>query len=232
MLILTKVLRAVEFWCMDSPAEKNYRESETAISGLGRRVGQLDTGQTENAEYRGTKPDQSPHPIATRLVLLSSSSKGNLHGHRQSSNRQNSGSASTNATNYLTSSNGVPNSVNSVPTRYTRNNNRCQLKKVHRLNPDDLDMYPILPLYEAIKVKQSYIPDMPTELEKGILQSKPEGELNSIDCSFCFQKIKMTDEVRSIPCFHFFHVACLDPWLLSFGYQCPTCRFNLSQTTT
>ncbi|PVV00264.1 hypothetical protein BB560_005362, partial [Smittium megazygosporum] len=35
--------------------------SQTAISGLGRRVGQLDAGQTENAEYQGTKPDQSPH---------------------------------------------------------------------------------------------------------------------------------------------------------------------------
>ncbi|PVV00096.1 hypothetical protein BB560_005405, partial [Smittium megazygosporum] len=53
----------------------NDSESQTAISGLGRRVGQLDAEQTENSEYQGTKPDQSPHPIAMRLVLLSSSSK-------------------------------------------------------------------------------------------------------------------------------------------------------------
>ncbi|PVV03453.1 hypothetical protein BB560_002064 [Smittium megazygosporum] len=59
----------------------NDSESQTAISGLGRRVGQLDAGQTENAEYQGTKPDQLTHPTATRLVLLSSSSKGSLHGH-------------------------------------------------------------------------------------------------------------------------------------------------------
>ncbi|PVV02387.1 hypothetical protein BB560_003156, partial [Smittium megazygosporum] len=39
----------------------NDSESQTTISGLGRRVGQLDAGQTENAEYQGTKPDQSPH---------------------------------------------------------------------------------------------------------------------------------------------------------------------------
>ncbi|PVV03855.1 hypothetical protein BB560_001666, partial [Smittium megazygosporum] len=58
----------------------NDSESQTAISGLGRRVGQLDAGQTENAEYQGTKPDQSPHPTATRLVLPSSSSKGSPHG--------------------------------------------------------------------------------------------------------------------------------------------------------
>ncbi|PVV04554.1 hypothetical protein BB560_000946, partial [Smittium megazygosporum] len=39
----------------------NASESQTAISGLGRRVGQLDAGQTENAEYQGTKSDQSPY---------------------------------------------------------------------------------------------------------------------------------------------------------------------------
>ncbi|PVV02713.1 hypothetical protein BB560_002826 [Smittium megazygosporum] len=43
---------------MDSPSEKSYRESQTAISGLGRRVGQLDAGQTENAEYQASHPDQ------------------------------------------------------------------------------------------------------------------------------------------------------------------------------
>ncbi|PVV02209.1 hypothetical protein BB560_003337 [Smittium megazygosporum] len=58
---------------------KDDSESQTAISGLGRRVRQLDAGQTENAEYQDTKPDQSPHPTATRLVLFSSSSKGSLH---------------------------------------------------------------------------------------------------------------------------------------------------------
>ncbi|PVV01910.1 hypothetical protein BB560_003653, partial [Smittium megazygosporum] len=49
----------------------NDSESQTAISGLGRRVGQLDAGQTKNAEYQ--------EPTATRLVLPSSSSKGSLH---------------------------------------------------------------------------------------------------------------------------------------------------------
>ncbi|PVV05203.1 hypothetical protein BB560_000282 [Smittium megazygosporum] len=48
---------------MHSLSEKSYRESQTAISGLGRRVGQLDAGQTENTEYQGTKPDQSPHNL-------------------------------------------------------------------------------------------------------------------------------------------------------------------------
>ncbi|PVV03572.1 hypothetical protein BB560_001938 [Smittium megazygosporum] len=44
---------------------RDNSESQAAISGLGPRVGQLDAGQTENAEYQGTKPDQSAH---ARLV--------------------------------------------------------------------------------------------------------------------------------------------------------------------
>ncbi|PVV04874.1 hypothetical protein BB560_000606 [Smittium megazygosporum] len=58
---------------MNSPPGKT-------ISGLGCRVGQLDAGQTENAEYQGTEPDQSLYPTATRLVPPSSSSKHSLHG--------------------------------------------------------------------------------------------------------------------------------------------------------
>ncbi|PVV01161.1 hypothetical protein BB560_004431, partial [Smittium megazygosporum] len=82
VVLLRNVTKSLSywFWCMNSPSEKSFRESQTAISGLGRRVGQLDAGQTENAEYQGTEPDQFPHPTATRLVLFSSSSKGSLHG--------------------------------------------------------------------------------------------------------------------------------------------------------
>ncbi|PVV04893.1 hypothetical protein BB560_000596 [Smittium megazygosporum] len=51
----------------------NDSESQIAISGLGRRVGQLDAGQTENAEYQGTKPDQSPHK--TKIVKMADQEK-------------------------------------------------------------------------------------------------------------------------------------------------------------
>ncbi|PVV04508.1 hypothetical protein BB560_000992 [Smittium megazygosporum] len=55
---------------MDSPSEKRYRESQIVISGLGPGIGQLDAGQTENAEYQGTKPDQSPHLSFDNFVLF------------------------------------------------------------------------------------------------------------------------------------------------------------------
>ncbi|PVV04797.1 hypothetical protein BB560_000695, partial [Smittium megazygosporum] len=46
----------------------NDYESRTAISGLGRRIGQLDAGQTENTEYKGTESDQSPHSCLVAVL--------------------------------------------------------------------------------------------------------------------------------------------------------------------
>ncbi|PVV01075.1 hypothetical protein BB560_004521, partial [Smittium megazygosporum] len=74
LLLLTKVSRSVTE-NLRFRSISNDSESQTAISGLGRRIGQLDARQTENAECQDTEPDQSPHPTATRLVLPSSSSK-------------------------------------------------------------------------------------------------------------------------------------------------------------
>ena len=34
-----------------------------------------------------------------------------------------------------------------------------------------------------------------------------------------------------LPCGHFFHGACISPWLLSNG-SCPQCRFNLADATS
>ncbi|PVU87277.1 hypothetical protein BB560_006517 [Smittium megazygosporum] len=33
------LLSSIEFWCMGSPSANSYRESQTAIPGLGRKVG-------------------------------------------------------------------------------------------------------------------------------------------------------------------------------------------------
>ncbi|PVV04556.1 hypothetical protein BB560_000943 [Smittium megazygosporum] len=94
------------------------------------------------------------------------------------------------------SPNGASSDTNSVQTRYTQNNNDGQKKKVHHLNPEDLDMYPILPISEAIKVKEGYIPDIPIELQKEDLQLNSGEESDLTECTFCLEKIKMTDEVR------------------------------------
>ncbi|PVV00634.1 hypothetical protein BB560_004978, partial [Smittium megazygosporum] len=84
----------------------------------------------------------------------------------------------------------------SVQTRYTQNNNGDQKKKAHHMNSEDLDMYPILPISEAINVKESYIPNISIELQKEYLQLNSGEESGLTECTFCLEKIKMTDEVR------------------------------------
>ncbi|PVV01113.1 hypothetical protein BB560_004481, partial [Smittium megazygosporum] len=94
------------------------------------------------------------------------------------------------------SPNGASSDTTSVQTRYTQNNNGGQKKKVHHLNPEDLDMYPILPISEAINVKEGCIPDTPVELQKEYPELNSGEESSLTNCNFCLEKIKMTDEVR------------------------------------
>ncbi|PVU85623.1 hypothetical protein BB560_006961, partial [Smittium megazygosporum] len=105
-------------------------------------------------------------------------------------------------------------------------NNNGSKKIISHLSPDDLTSYTIMSLSEAIKVKEKYVPESFTQLEKKEPLSEID-EKKDIDCSICLETINMDDNVRSIPCFHFFHVTCLDSWLLELSDKCPTCRFNL-----
>ncbi|OMJ18729.1 Receptor homology region, transmembrane domain- and RING domain-containing protein 4 [Smittium culicis] len=50
---------------------------------------------------------------------------------------------------------------------------------------------------------------------------------NEPECLICFESINNDDNVRSIPCNHFFHKDCLDIWLKTRSTFCPTCRYDL-----
>ncbi|OMJ15784.1 RING-H2 finger protein ATL72 [Smittium culicis] len=50
---------------------------------------------------------------------------------------------------------------------------------------------------------------------------------NETECLICFESINNNDNVRSIPCNHFFHKDCLDVWLKTRSTFCPTCRYDL-----
>lgn len=46
------------------------------------------------------------------------------------------------------------------------------------------------------------------------------------ECSVCLDTLNIGDEVRSLPCAHLFHRACVDNWLLS-KRKCPLCNLNI-----
>jgi hypothetical protein len=41
----------------------------------------------------------------------------------------------------------------------------------------------------------------------------------------------MGELVRTLPCFHRFHAACIDPWLLLRRDACPVCQLSVVAAT-
>ncbi|XP_066222245.1 RING finger protein 148 [Saccopteryx leptura] len=52
---------------------------------------------------------------------------------------------------------------------------------------------------------------------------------NEHSCVVCFDIYKPQDVVRVLTCKHFFHKACIDPWLLAHS-TCPMCKCNILKT--
>lgn len=57
------------------------------------------------------------------------------------------------------------------------------------------------------------------------------GETTSIDgfhdsCSVCLEDFQMGDMIRTLPCTHPFHQACVDKWLYK-KHKCPLCKFDI-----
>jgi hypothetical protein len=49
------------------------------------------------------------------------------------------------------------------------------------------------------------------------------------DCTVCLASFEVQEQLRQLPCNHYFHVACIDTWL-SQNHTCPVCRGELSTT--
>ncbi|KAK9696354.1 hypothetical protein K7432_012508 [Basidiobolus ranarum] len=43
-------------------------------------------------------------------------------------------------------------------------------------------------------------------------------------CAVCLNDYEDSDQLRTLPCLHQFHRACIDPWLLSRSSLCPICK--------
>ena len=50
-------------------------------------------------------------------------------------------------------------------------------------------------------------------------------------CSVCLSSFEDGDVLKVLPCKHFFHKVCLDPWFIKEG-SCPICRQSLASSTS
>lgn len=49
------------------------------------------------------------------------------------------------------------------------------------------------------------------------------------DCPICLNNFSVGEELREMPCHHFFHSECVDQWLLERSTQCPMCRHSIEE---
>ena len=48
-------------------------------------------------------------------------------------------------------------------------------------------------------------------------------------CAICVDDFRENDMTRVLPCNHFFHPDCIDPWLISHSSMCPLCKQSVSR---
>jgi len=53
-------------------------------------------------------------------------------------------------------------------------------------------------------------------------------KFNNDDCSICINSFHKKDEIRVLPCSHFFHKECIDDWIQKEN-SCPICRQLISE---
>ena len=53
-----------------------------------------------------------------------------------------------------------------------------------------------------------------------------ENETNR-KCMICIMDYEQEENVRTMPCLHFFHTECIDKWLLTRSTSCPICKFDI-----
>ncbi|CAK8694570.1 unnamed protein product [Clavelina lepadiformis] len=69
----------------------------------------------------------------------------------------------------------------------------------------------------------------PPPASKQAIENLPTQEITQKDvdvkkeCSVCMDPFKLSDTVKKLPCEHFFHIPCIDPWL-ELHNTCPICR--------
>jgi Ring finger domain len=50
------------------------------------------------------------------------------------------------------------------------------------------------------------------------------GEMRFEECSICLERFSEESLLRPLECGHYFHLECIDPWLLNRSNRCPICK--------
>lgn len=74
-------------------------------------------------------------------------------------------------------------------------------------------------------VKPSVLFGIPTCCVKNL-----EGKIKFEDCPICLDAFAEEALVRPLDCGHYFHIECIDPWLLNRSNRCPICKTEIPES--
>ena len=57
---------------------------------------------------------------------------------------------------------------------------------------------------------------------------RPGLSVDDLKCVICYDDFKDQEKIRCLPCFHKFHVECIDTWLAK-NSKCPICKYDLNK---
>lgn len=68
-----------------------------------------------------------------------------------------------------------------------------------------------------------------TRRSKGISSSGKQRKRRYDPCAICLEEYEVGDQLRELPCKHFFHSQCIDPWFKDVHGICPVCKRDYSE---
>lgn len=67
-----------------------------------------------------------------------------------------------------------------------------------------------------------------TLTKKFIDEKKFDNEESYIKCLICLEYYEVEECVKTLPCMHFFHKACIESWF-GRGRTCPVCKWDITK---
>jgi len=79
--------------------------------------------------------------------------------------------------------------------------------------------------YGSAGISVSKISILPTSIYR---RPSFSGKIDDRECQVCRLAFEEGDTIRTLPCFHFYHVNCIDSWLVHKAV-CPVCQTRVDQ---